>query len=133
MPLHAVSAADAQTSRAGDFRIGDTAIHVTTRPSEAVVQKCVDNLESGDAAFLVVPEDQLLAARQIASNFAASDRISVESLEAFLSQNIAELGAFSHAGLRSELRRLMEEYNRRVDHVEADKSLLIEIPRNLTV
>ncbi|MEM6888179.1 MAG: DUF4928 family protein, partial [Pseudomonadota bacterium] len=34
------STSDAQTGRAGDFFIGDVAIHVTTSPGEAVIERC---------------------------------------------------------------------------------------------
>lgn len=58
-------------------------------------------------------------------------RISVRSIEDFVSQNLDELFALSDGDLISGFRRLLEVYNERVDRVETDKSLLIEIPRNL--
>jgi hypothetical protein len=52
-------------------------------------------------------------------------------MESFIATNIDELSEFDGEKLVSGLRRLLETYNRRVDEVELDKSLLIEIPRNL--
>ncbi|MBD3402012.1 DUF4928 domain-containing protein, partial [candidate division GN15 bacterium] len=48
-----------------------------------------------------------------------------------VSQNIEELSQFSDQFRHQRLRALLETYNQRVDAVEVDKSLLIEIPRNL--
>jgi hypothetical protein len=58
-------------------------------------------------------------------------RVAVESIESFVSQNIEEISAFTKKRLPEGLRRLLEEYNRRVDEIEVDKSMLIDIPRNL--
>jgi len=40
------STSDDQTGRNGDFFIGDTAIHVTTTSSEALIARCKENLEN---------------------------------------------------------------------------------------
>ncbi|WP_409014985.1 DUF4928 family protein [Dyadobacter sp. CY345] len=38
------AALDQENGRTGDFDIGDVTIHVTTRPSEALLYKCRENL-----------------------------------------------------------------------------------------
>ncbi len=58
-------------------------------------------------------------------------RISVQSLEAFISQNLEELSGFNRSQRLAGLRDLLQTYNSRVDAIEPDKSLLIEIPPNL--
>jgi len=55
----------------------------------------------------------------------------VVSIETFVSQNLEELSVFTTKGLVSGFRRLLETYNERVDRVETDKSMMIDIPRNL--
>lgn len=55
-------------------------------------------------------------------------KIAVESLESFLSQNVEELGAFAIADIRRHIWALISLYNQRVDAVEIDKSLMIELP-----
>lgn len=55
----------------------------------------------------------------------------MESIETFVSQNLDELSVFKKDELMSGLRRLLETYNERVDAVETDKSLMIDIPKNL--
>lgn len=57
--------------------------------------------------------------------------VAVESIESFVGQNVEELSVFTKNGLVDGIGRLLQTYNRRVQEVEADKSMLIEIPRNL--
>jgi hypothetical protein len=57
--------------------------------------------------------------------------VSIESIESFVSQNLEELAAFLGDMRKAEIRLLLETYNRRVDAVENDKAMLIEIPQNL--
>jgi len=124
------SAADVQTGRLGDFQIGDTAFHVTVAPNTGVFEKCKRNLDAGSRAYLLVPDDSVIGARQIAEQ-TAPGRIAVESIESFVANNIEELSTFAKGELVSGFRRLLETYNRRVDEVDTDKSLLIDIPANL--
>ena len=63
---------------------------------------------------------------------ASPDRIAVESIESFIANNIEELSQFAKDELKSGFRRLLETYNQRVDAIELDKSLLIEIPASLS-
>jgi hypothetical protein len=53
------------------------------------------------------------------------------AIESFVAQNIDELARFSLSEFRKKFRELLEEYNRRVDSVEFDKSLMIDIPATL--
>ncbi len=124
------STADDQLGRPGDFYIGDTAFHVTVAPMIGVYEKCGHNLENGYRVFLLVPERALAGARQNAE-LMVPGRIAVESIESFVGQNIEELSYFSRDKLRNGFRRLLETYNARIDVAETDKSMLIEIPRNL--
>jgi len=47
------STSDQQSGRSGDFFLGDVAIHVTTSPGEAVIERCRDNLNDGFRPILV--------------------------------------------------------------------------------
>ncbi|MGD0382268.1 MAG: DUF4928 family protein [Thermoguttaceae bacterium] len=124
------SAADIQTGRLGDFEIGNTTFHVTIAPGPGIYEKCKSNLHEGSRVFLLVPNDCVIGARQNAE-LIAPDRIAVESLESFIANNIEELSVFSKESLIGGFRRLLEIYNCRVDAVELDKSMMIEIPRTL--
>ncbi len=124
------SAADEQVGHPGDYRVGTTAFHVTVAPMQGVYERCKENLDAGLRVYLLVPEDRLIGARQNAEA-AAPGRIAVGSIESFVSQNLEELSEFTQDKLGAELRRLLETYNRRVQEVEADRSLMVEIPPNL--
>jgi uncharacterized Fe-S cluster-containing radical SAM superfamily protein len=56
----------------------------------------------------------------------------VQSIEGFIGQNLNEIAAFSRDAFKKQFKALLDLYNKRVAAVEADKSLLIEIPENLS-
>lgn len=124
------SAADAPTNRWGDFSINNTIFHVTVAPMQAVFEKCQQNLNEGLKVYLLVPDSKLAAARELGQQFCGG-LIAVESLESFISQNIEEISAFSNNQLKQNIINLVDLYNKRVDSVEIDKSLMIELPSNL--
>jgi hypothetical protein len=124
------STADMQTQRPGDFLIGHTSFHVTVAPMQPVFDKCRHNLGQGYKPFLLVPDSKLIGARQIAEQV-SEQQISVESIESFLSQNINELSTFNKDKLSVSFKELVTIYNHRVDEIETDKSLMIELPSNL--
>ena len=124
------STADAQSNRPGDFLIGDTVFHVTMTPGLPLFDKCRRNLADGYRVLVLVPEDSVIGARQNAEGV-EEGRISVEAIESFIGQNVDEMSGFSSQRLEERFLELLEIYNARVDSVEPDKSVLIEIPPNL--
>jgi len=125
------SAADDQAGRTGDFHVGETAFHVTAAPSDKTVERCARNLRGGIAAFLLVPDSKVERARILLDLKGLGDRAPVESIESFVGQNLSELGGFARPGLRETIGELLVEYNRRVNEVETDGALQIEIPTAL--
>jgi len=125
-----VSSADMQTGRPGDFQIGNTSFHVTVAPMATLYDKCLLNLEQGFRVYVLVPDDRLVGTRQNVNDLGAR-RIAVESIESFVATNLDELAEFDGAKLISGFRRLLATYNQRVHEVELDKSLLIEMPKNM--
>jgi hypothetical protein len=124
------STADMQTNRPGDFLIGNTAFHITVAPMLSVFDKCKHNITQGYKPFLLVPDNKLIGTRQNAEQV-CQQQISVESLESFVSQNIDEISVFQKDNLLKSFKDLVRIYNQRVDAVETDKSLMIELPSNL--
>lgn len=124
------STADDQLGRPGDFLVGDTAFHVTVAPAPAVYEKCKRNIDDGFRVYLLVPDRSLVGAKQNAE-MVAPGKITVKSIESFVGQNIDELSVFSKDRIIVGFHRLLETYNQRVNATEVDKSMLIEIPRNL--
>ncbi len=123
----AASAADEQTDERGDFEINDCVFHVTVAPNSGHYNKCQSNLANGFRVFLLVPDRILAGARQNAE-LATDGRVSVESIESFVSQNIEELSEFSSEKVSQNMRLLLETYNERISRVESDLSLQIIIP-----
>ena len=124
------STADAQQNRPGDFLLGTSAIHVTVAPMPAVFTKCQRNIQDGLRPYLLVPEKLLQGARQNAE-LNVSGPLEVESIESFVAQNILEVSEFSSELLPKQFLRLLQIYNERVNEVEIDKSMLMEIPQSL--
>lgn len=125
------STSDVQSGLPGDFVLGSTVFHVTVAPMPAHYDKCKGNVQAGYDVYLLVPDRLTVGARQNTEGLLPG-RISVQSLEAFVSQNLEELSHFTRAERTTGFRTLLQTYNTRGDVIETDKSLLIEIPYNLS-
>jgi hypothetical protein len=123
------SAADAPSGRAGDFLIGDVAVHVTTAPSEAVIERCRDNLSEGLRPIIVTLTRGVTAAEVLAEGKGIADRIDVFEVEQFVALNLYELGKFAAEGRRIAVGDFVARYNTIVEEFETDPSLLIEVKR----
>lgn len=123
------STADAPGGRAGDFLLGDVAIHVTTSPGEAVIEKCRDNLNDGLRPVLVTVQKGLTAAEVLAENVGLGERIDLFEIEQFVALNLYELGKFLSDGRRVAVNDLVSRYNEIIDTVETDPSLMIQVRR----
>lgn len=131
IPNHGYSTADVQTGRRGDFEINDSVFHVTVAPMDGHYQKCVKDLRAGYEVHLMVRDSMKGSIRQIAHE-THDPNISVQSIEGFIGQNLNEIAAFSRDAFKKQFKALLDLYNERVAAVEADKSLLIDIPENLS-
>ncbi len=123
------STADAPSGRAGDFLVEDVAIHVTSSPGEALIQKCGENLDEGLRPLIVTRQKGLLLAAGLSENYGLSDRIDIFEIEQFVAANLYELGMFAASGRRMAVNDLVERYNKVVEEVETDPSLKIELKR----
>lgn len=121
------STADAPNERSGDFFLGDVAIHVTTSPGEAVIERCRENLDDGHRPILVTIQRGLSVAEGLAANVGLSDRIDIFEIEQFVALNLYELGKFGAAGRKIAITDLVSRYNEIVDDIETDPSLKIEL------
>ncbi len=123
------STADAPGDRAGDFFLGDVAIHVTTSPGEGVIARCQDNLNAGYRPVLVTLQHGLTVAEGLADNVGLGDRIDIFEIEQFVALNLYELGKFGADGRKTAVADLVDRYNEIVEEVETDPSLKIELRR----
>jgi hypothetical protein len=118
---------DSQTDRAGDFFLGDVAIHVTTSPGEAVIRRCQENLDSGLRPIIVTLQKGLTVAEGLAANAGIADRLDVFEIEQFVALNLYELGKFKATGRRTAVDELVERYNSIVNEIETDPSMQIAV------
>lgn len=127
VPNHPAHAADVQTERKGDFVLGNTVYHVTATPSVGVIQKCERNVIRGEHPVLLVPEERKAAAIALAELQNVQTQISIVSIEEFLALNIIELATGQQTNFFSVLEQIITIYNRRLEEVETDLSLKINV------
>jgi Domain of unknown function (DUF4928) len=127
IPNNPGHAGDAQTGRAGDFVLASTAYHVTAAPGLPVIDKCKSNLAAGVHPFLLVPRDQVDRARHLAESQGIAERMTIAAIEEFVAQNIIELSGGDQQLFVTVLKAIIQRYNTRLEAVETDLSLKIEI------
>ncbi len=128
---HSYTTADEQLGRPGDFLIGDTVFHVTVAPMPPLLEKCQRSIRDGYRVILLTQTARLEAARQMAEQADLQNKLEVSSIEQFVGQNVSEMGQFTRQGVQHELRNLLEMYNSRVEAVETNRAIMVEIPTNL--
>lgn len=124
---HSVSQSDAQTGRAGDFAVGDYAIHVTTAPSEQLIRKCADNIRDGAKPIIVTLASKAAAADQLAQNFDLEDEIEIFEFEPFIVHNLVERALVSASKPRITVEQLVAAYNRIVDEQDPVNGVRISL------
>jgi hypothetical protein len=123
-PAHA---ADYQTDRGGDFNISNLVYHVTATPSRNVLQKCVSNIRVGLHPILLIPRNQENKARVLAQDEGIDKELTIISIEDFIAMNIIELATEENKDFFTILREIVNIYNKRLEEVETDLSLRIEV------
>ena len=124
---HGASVADAPQKRKGDFLIEDVCIHVTTAPSESLIEKCTHNLGSGFRPVIITTQTKVSMAQELAEQMGIGHRVDVFDAEQFLAGNLYEIGKFAIDGRRNTADKLIKAYNGIVDDCETDPSLLISL------
>lgn len=124
---HGFSVADAPGARKGDFLVGDTAIHVTTAPSEALLRKCRSNLENNLRPLIITTHEGAGGAFAAAKNLDLVDRVEILEIEQFVATNVLEWSAFQLDRRPISVSELIKIYNRIVEECESDPSLRITL------
>jgi hypothetical protein len=127
IPNNPGHAADAQTGRSGDFPLKDISYHVTATDGKEATERCKQNIEAGVHPVLLVPRRYLENARARADVVGILPRVSVLAIEDFIAQNIIEMSTGQQQDFFSTLKAIIDEYNRRLEQVETDMSLKIEL------
>ena len=123
-PAHA---ADRQTEREGDFNISNLVYHVTATPSRNVLQKCGNNIRAGLHPILVIPRAQENKARVLSQDEGIDKELTIISIEDFIAMNIIELATEESKDFFTVLKEIVQIYNKRLEEVETDLSLQIEV------
>ena len=121
------SVSDAMSDRSGDFVIYDSVIHITTSPGEAVIRKCLKNLETGTKPIVLSLADGVTVAKALANNAGLGGRIDIMDAEQFLAANLHELSLFKSSARLLTLEKLVAVYNNIISVHETDPSLRIEL------
>lgn len=124
---HGASVADKQTEREGDFVIDRVAIHVTTAPSGALMEKCRKNLDSGYVPVIVTLAERVSTAMGNAEMTGIVERVEIFAAEQFLAANLHELSGFRIENRHTSFNQLIERYNAIVDECETDPGLKIQL------
>jgi len=125
--VNGYSVNDESTARSGDFTIGDSAIHVTTAPTEALINKCHDNIMCGLKPIIITGHKGCEAARYIAEQRGIDKSLEVIELDQFMASNLYEWTRFKSGERRQKVSELVHKYNVIIDGHEGDPSMKIEI------
>jgi hypothetical protein len=126
---HGASVADSSSFRQGDFPVEDVCIHVSAGPSEGLMEKCRDNLNSGLRALIVTTKEGFAGAQSLATIKQIAERVDIIEAGQFISTNVYEWSRFKAGERKITVERLIEKYNDIVATHETDPSLRIKIGR----
>ena len=121
---------DSGSSRSGDFDYEDMVLHVTNMPTEALLSKCIINLEGGYKPLVITSSKGAVVLEALLETFrngSYDGRVDILEFEQFLASNVIELGRFNAAGRKASLSKIIEAYNRIIETVEHDLSMKIEL------
>ena len=124
---HGACVADTPTVRPGDFEVGDACIHVSTAPSQGLIEKCQQNIDSRLHPIIVTKGRGVAVAEGLLENASIADRVDVLDIEQFLAANILERSGFAAGSRKVTADALIAEYNRIIDECETDPGLRIEV------
>lgn len=124
---HGFSVADQPTKRTGDFFLNGSVIHVTTAPTERLLQVCKENLSAGDTPIIITTAKGVISAENLMESTALVGRVETLELEQFLVTNLSEWSHFNPTDRKQALLQLLNAYNNIVESCETDPSLKIEL------
>lgn len=125
---HSANQNDESEGRNGDFDVEDLSFHVSTAPTEALIQKCQHNLNSNRRPILVTMGRGVATAEGLAGNAELGDRIDVLDAEQWFATHLYEQGLCAQSQRRPQIEALIHRYNELIDEHETDPSLRIELP-----
>ena len=119
--------ADASAGGKGDFLIANTAIHITTAPTEALMRKCTNNLAENLKPIIITTQSGAGGAFALAKDAGIANRIDILEIEQFVATNVYEWSGFDEVQRPIKVRQLVEAYNQIIEDCETDHSLKIAL------
>jgi hypothetical protein len=123
---HGYSVAD-KMERSGDFDIADVSIHCTTAPQEALLLKCLANIQSGKRPLILTRGKMIGSAEELARSVGIADRVEILDVLQFVTMNLYELSLSKAVQRQVTIENLANKYNEIVTKCEADRSLQIRL------
>jgi hypothetical protein len=124
---HSFATADAGLGRAGDFLIGETAIHVTASATEALIAKCARNLGARLNPVIITLPHKADLARGLIENAGLAGRIDVFHIDQFIALSLLDWSGCDPGRRVAEAARLVDAYNAIIDAVETDPGLRLKL------
>jgi hypothetical protein len=124
---HGFSVADDPTDRSADFQVSGVAIHVTTRPTEALIQKAAENLKRSLRPLIITLWDGVAGAQFLLKNTEWASRVDVLDAAQFLTANVYERSLLKTGECSLTMLAIIERYNEVVASCEVDPVLVIQV------
>ncbi len=122
---HGVSVADAVSSRSGDFVFEGITIHCTMTPGEALLAKCIENINNGVAPTIFTVSKGVVSAQNLLESHAIDGRVCVIDALQFIAMKIYEFSNFDTSKIHGSLIILIKRYNDLISLHETNPSLKI--------
>lgn len=119
--------ADVQTGRFGHFPLRGISYYVTASEGKEAIEQSRKHLAAGVHSVLLLPRQYVGTARIRAEIVGVLQTVSILAIEDFITQSIIEMSTYRQRDLFSTLEAIIGDYNRRVEEVETDMSLRIEL------
>lgn len=121
------SATDGPAGGSGAFEINDVIIYVTTTPSECLLRKCKQNIESGQRPIIITPEGGVAGALTLAKGQDIAQNVDILDAGQFIAMNLYNLSRFKASNMKLTIEKFIERYNERVSERETDQRLKISL------
>jgi hypothetical protein len=124
---HAGFAGDQQTGRQCDFEAGRLRVIVSVTPKPNHFESAKLLADEGHEVYLVVSQKALKATTDRIARDLYDDRITVESVAAYVTKNMKEIATDRNLSSKETCLMLVAEYNRRIAF-DRDHSLQVVLP-----
>ncbi|MGZ8299241.1 MAG: DUF4928 family protein [Rhodoplanes sp.] len=111
---HSATQADQQYQRYGDFEIDETILHVTSAPTERLIEKCRENLDAFKKPVIVTLSSKTSTAEGLAENAERAHQIEIVEFESLMVSNLIERSLLKQKERRITVEELVEAYGRLV-------------------